>query len=456
MSGIRRNTKRTFTQKDKRSFHLVGSDLFFGLVFASKQSYYYKVNRNLVTTPSFTFYSNQTKVIIDYSNSKNADDLSYIASFFNSLASGITFEYTDTIYVNDASGTSADLSGIYQFTSFEQNKLIKANLISNTSMPSSRDFYNSKFFTDTPQLNKSGGVSDTQQRTNIIKNTIPNGLYSFTRLGARVGDYVDFSGTDNNKWTKLKVKNIFIDTDGFECIEVESAIADENLIGNGILVNLYFEGESSTEVDLDNKTYGTCVLRFVDGSSICLPSQNSFQCTDRSTQLKAASATYTPYVTCDDINSLSTTVATVASTNTTAVVPTPTVALTTTDATTTLAISSTVRPKTTVKNISIKLATIGGKLTITQDGIALNEVAAGIDTTLKILTSDPTLLNYSFAFSSTSPEKIITPIVDNIINIGKPGTSSSYISIQTGKQNKEIYLTSSSNRSLFFKIKIIK
>ena len=198
------------------------------------------------------------------------------------------------------------------------------------------------------------------------------------------------------------------------------------------------------------------MLRFVDGSSICLPSQNSFQCTDRSTQLKAASATYTPYVTCDDINSLSTTVATVASTNTTAVVPTPTVALTTTDATTTLAISSTVRPKTTVKNISIKLATIGGKLTITQDGIALNEVAAGIDTTLKILTSDPTLLNYSFAFSSTSPEKIITPIVDNIINIGKPGTSSSYISIQTGKQNKEIYLTSSSNRSLFFKIKIIK
>ena len=267
MSGIRRNTKRTFTQKDKRSFHLVGSDLFFGLVFASKQSYYYKVNRNLVTTPSFTFYSNQTKVIIDYSNSKNADDLSYIASFFNSLNSGITFEYTDTTYVNDASNISADLSGIYQFTSFEQNKLIKANLISNTSMSSSRDFYNSKFFTDTPQLNKSGGVSDTQQRTNIIKNTIPNGLYSFTRLGIVIGDYVDFSGTDNNKWTKLKVKDLFVDTDGFECIEVESAITDENLIGNAILVNLYFEGESSTEVNLNDKTYGTCVLTCANGST---------------------------------------------------------------------------------------------------------------------------------------------------------------------------------------------
>ena len=79
-----------------------------------------------------------------------------------------------------------------------------------------------------------------------------------------------------------------------------------------------------------------------------------------------------------------------------------------------------------------------------------------LNTTLKILTKDPTLLNYSFVFSSTNPEKLVTPIVDNIINIGKPGTSSSYISIQTGKQNKEIYLTSSSNRSLFFKIKIIK
>lgn len=453
MSGIRRNTKRTFTQKDKRSFHLVGSDLFFGLVFASKQSYYYKVNRNLVTTPSFTFYSNQTKVIIDYSNSKNADDLSYIASFFNSLNSGITFEYTDTTYVNDASNISADLSGIYQFTSFEQNKLIKANLISNTSMSSSRDFYNSKFFTDTPQLNKSGGVSDTQQRTNIIKNTIPNGLYSFTRLGIVIGDYVDFSGTDNNKWTKLKVKDLFVDTDGFECIEVESAITDENLIGNAILVNLYFEGESSTEVNLNDKTYGTCVLTFANGSTRCLPCQNSFQCTDRSMQLKALSATYTPYITCDDINSLSTTV---ASPVIATVVATPTVALTSTDATTSLPISSTVRPKTTVKNVSIKIATISGKSTITESGIPLSELTVGIDTTLKISTSDPTLLNYLFAFSSTNPEKIVTPIVDNIINTGKPGTSSSYISIQTGKQNKEIYLTSSSNRSLFFKIKITK
>ena len=32
-------------------------------------------------------YDKVTKVIIDYSNSKNADDLSYIASFFNSLNS---------------------------------------------------------------------------------------------------------------------------------------------------------------------------------------------------------------------------------------------------------------------------------------------------------------------------------------------------------------------------------
>jgi hypothetical protein len=453
MSGIRRNTKRTFTQKDKRSFHLVGSDLFFGLVFASKQSYYYKVNRNLVTTPSFTFYSNQTKVIIDYSNSKNADDLSYIASFFNSLTSGITFEYTDTIYVNDASGTSADLSGIYQFTSFEQNKLIKASVVSSTSISSSRDFYNSKFFTDTPQLNKSGGVSDTQQRTNIIKNTIPNGLYSFTRLGVVIGDYVDFSGTDNNKWTKLKVKDLFVDTDGFECIEVESEITDENLIGNAILVNLYFEGESSTEVNLNNKTYGTCVLTYANGSSRCLPCQNEFQCPDRSAQLKALSSTYTPYATCDDIDSLSTTVATPVIAT---VVATPTVTLTSTDDTTALSLSSTVRPKTTVKNLSIKIATTNGKPTITEDGIPLSELTVGIDTTLKILTSDPTLLNYSFAFSSTNPEKLVTPIVDNIINTGKPGTSSSYISIQTGKQNKEIYLTSSSNRSLFFKIKIIK
>jgi hypothetical protein len=52
-------------------FHLVGDDVFFGLVFASTENFYYKKNRNLITIPSFTFYDNQTKVIIDYSNVKN-------------------------------------------------------------------------------------------------------------------------------------------------------------------------------------------------------------------------------------------------------------------------------------------------------------------------------------------------------------------------------------------------
>ena len=129
-------------------FHLVGDDVFLGLVFALKQNFYYKKNRNLITIPSFTYYDNQTKVIIDYSNLKNfvIDDLSFISSFFSSMTNGITFEYINAQYVNDASDISADLSGVYEFESFQSNSLIKANVVSTTDISTTRDFYNSKFF----------------------------------------------------------------------------------------------------------------------------------------------------------------------------------------------------------------------------------------------------------------------------------------------------------------------
>jgi hypothetical protein len=448
MSGLRRNTKRTFTQKDTRSFYLVANDVFFGLVFASTQNYYYKINRTLVSKPSVLLYDSQTKVIIDYSNSRNADDLSFVSSFFNSLESGMTFSVASATYLEDGSNVKANLSGIYTFQSFEQGKIVRADIVSATTVSTKKDSYYSKFFTDTPQIAKaSGSVSSVQQRKNIIKNTLSTGMYSFKRLGLRVGDYIDFSGTENNKWKKVKVLDLFTDTDGFEVIEVDATITSENLIGEPILVNLYLQGESDTNVDGNDKTYGTCLLRFNTTTTSCIPCQNAFLCDKRTKQLNALSSIYTEDTTCEDTDIQ--TIVNALSSPVTGITGNPQLIVANVSVVDNLQAVTSVRPKTNFDTITTKVQ----NKKITQNGVALTDYSLTLNTTFKMLLSDPSFSGYSMVFSSTDPVKGITEITDNVIKSGLPGSSSSYIAIQSGTTAKTIYVTSS-DKKLGFKITI--
>jgi hypothetical protein len=451
MSGLRRNTKRTFTQRDTRSFYLAANDMFFGLVFASTQDYNYKINRTLVSKPSILLYDNQTKVIIDYSNSRNTNDLSFVSSFFNSLQSGATFSIANATYIEDTSTIKANLSGVYTFKTFDQGTIVCADIVSTTTVNTKKDSYYPKFFTDTPQLSKaSGSVSSIQQRKNIIKNTLSNGIYSFKRLGIRVGDYIDFSGTENNQWKKVKVLDIFNDTDGYEVIEVDTTITNENLIGEPVLINLYLEGESETNVDPNDKTYGTCLLKINSTTTSCLPCQNSFLCDKRKLQLNALSSSYTKNSICED-STIQTQAANLISASITGI--TTAQQITTTATTTTVdnlqAVTS-VRPKTNFNVVSVKVE----NKKITQNGSVLTDYSLALNTTFKLLLSDPTFSGYSMLFSSTDPTKGITEITDsNVIKSGLPGSSNSYISIYSGTTPKTIYVTSS-DKKLGFKVTI--
>lgn len=443
MSVSRRNTKRALSTTDKRSFYLVGNDVFLGLVFSSKQSYIYKTNRTLVSTPSIVFYNNQSKAIIDYSNSKNEDDISFVNSFFNSCTSGITFEISNATYVEDGASINANISGTYSFESFEQGKIIKANVISTTKISTKKDAYLPKFFTGTPQLSKAGGVSATQQKQNIIKNTLSSGLYSFNRLGVQIGDYIEFSGTENNNGKKFKVLDLFIDVDGYETMEVDQTVVNENLIGEPILTNLYFEGNPKTQVADKEKTYGTCLLSYTVNSSVCSSCQNGFQCAERAKVTKATTYLYSPNKTCDDaeVN----TYRSVLSQRTSAVLAGITFNNITTITGATLPtenIEVTItRPKVTYKSETIKIQPVNGSNAIIKDGSPITNIDTEKNTTLKIILSDPTLNGYSFAISTTNPKTKITEISSTVIKNGKPGSAGSYISVQTGTTAKTLYLT---------------
>jgi|694.fasta_scaffold16364_11 hypothetical protein len=446
MSGFRKNTKRAFTNLDTRSFYLVASDVFFGLIFSSTEDYTFKKNRSLTTTPSFLFYDSQTKVVIDYSNSKNPDDLAFISSFFNSVQSGITFEFSNANYVEDSNNVKSNLSGIYTFKSFDQNTIIRAELVSATNVSTKKDLYNPKFFVTTPQLSKvSTTVSSSNQRKNLIKNTLSNGLFSFTKMGVRIGDYIEFSGSQSNQNKKFKVMNIFVDSDGFENLQVDQTIANENLIGSPILVNLYLQGESKTNANINDKTYGTCVLNFPQGSPVCIPCQNMFLCDERKKQLNAILSTYTANTTCEDVD-----IEIISQQSQQFIAGITSSAQTTTEETVGVVESvSYVRPKTKFNIIELKKT----NNTLASNSGVISELQVDKNTTLKFILTSPTLLNNLFTFSSTEPNSKITRITEDVLNIGLPGTSNSYISIKTGQKNTTFYLTSA-DRKLSIKINV--
>lgn len=447
MSGFRKNTKRTFTNLNTRSFYLVASDLFFGLIFSSTENYSYKKNRSLTTNPSVLFYDSQSKVIMDYSNSKNPDDLAFVSSFFGSLESGITFEISNANYIEDSSNIKSNISGIYTFKSFDQNSVVRAELVSATNVSLKRDLYVPKFFTTTPQLSKvSSTVSSTNQRKNLVKNTLSNGLFSFTRMGVRIGDYVEFSGSQTNQNKKFKVTNLFTDSDGYETIQVDETITNETLIGSPILVNLYLQGETKTNANIDDKTYGTCVLTFTQNDSICIPCQNSFLCDERQKQLNAVLSTYTENTVCEDtqIQTVSQQAQQFVSGLTLA-----SSQIQTEDPVETVQSISYVRPKTKFNIIELKKT----DNTLTYNGTVVSEIDVETDVTLKFVLSNPSLLKTLFTFSSTEPKNKITKITDDVLSVGLPGTSNSYISIKTGQKNKTFYLTSS-DRKLVVKINV--
>lgn len=458
MSTSRRNTKKTFTKQDKRSFYLVASDVFLGIKFIKTESFSNNTNRNIFTIPSFYFYNNQQKTIIDYSNSKNEEDISYIFSFFSDMTSGVTFEVTNANFIQEFNNTDANLSGIYEFSSIENRKIIKANVISVEKIKSKKDAYPFNFFTNTPQLNKNGSLTTTQQKNNLIKNTLSNGIYSFNRMGIQIGDFIDFSGTTTNQRKKYKVIDFYVDNEGIETIQIDSVIENEDLIGENVILNVYFEGETQQEVNLNEKKYGSC---FLDG--VCSNCQNQFMCNKRAEIQNAKIVSFIETETCEDALERNNQSLTVNS-----LIPQPP-GITLNDFVNMVEISGVtlnflitsinsetnkfisqipaayIRPKVNYKTANIKVENdylIDSKK-------KLNYITIDKGSTLKLILQDFTLLGYDFDLYSDLDNK--TVIKNDVNKQGTPGVPNSYITYKTPNSPTTIYLK---EKNTIYSIKI--
>ena len=258
-SSSRKNAKRSRSPRKEvqersiTSFENIRSVIFskHQISFMDSVDDFYRNNNPIATTPTIAFAdpsSSNSTVLIDYSHSANYEDLQIIRSLFKNTNRGTQFTISDASWQSplDMNYETADLSGTYEFVSFE-NDLIVATAVSVSSSSSVHMTYDPKHFIEVPQLTKN--ISNTDHKISAIQNLLGeksnNSFHSLLGLSESFVNknqlWITVGGSAKNTG-KLKLLNYKIDEEGKEILFIENDIKKEDFLSStdGILqINLY-------------------------------------------------------------------------------------------------------------------------------------------------------------------------------------------------------------------------
>jgi hypothetical protein len=210
--------------------------IFLGLDFTTTQTLELNSNKYLSSIPSFSFSSDFTKVIIDYSNSENQTDVSLLKGLFSGLTAGHTFTIKDASYYIDGSQSVADLGGTYAFKNFVGNVIV-AEPISVNNFNSRLYRYESPYFTTAPQFGLSLSPKGIQTEYTITNALGTDKVASFAKFGIYPEDKLKITGTAFNNST-FTVKSVKVNKDGTENIVVKEGFTLESAFGNRVGLEL--------------------------------------------------------------------------------------------------------------------------------------------------------------------------------------------------------------------------
>lgn len=293
MRNYRSTTSSTKNLKEK--LVLVREGLLYGLSIEDRKSEKVSLNRKITSTPTFLFYENNTKCLIDYSNQTNSEIETTLHDYFSQIEKGVTFQMYNAIYKDPNSGSLADLSGIYTFKGF-YNGIVEADVTSVTLFSTNTNRYDKTKFEEIPYIIPTS-VSTTSTITSIIKNNLgKNTKNSFNYLGIKVGDYIKLTDMSAH----VKVVSVDIDTDGSEYLLLEKHIDSVNLLHLQTKVEVYIPVIDKYEIgpDLKETTVGSCI-EYAGGVVIsCTDNHTTSQCRFRSSPLKGIISEFTPGIFC--------------------------------------------------------------------------------------------------------------------------------------------------------------
>lgn len=275
--------------------------IFLGLDFTTNQTLELNSNKYLSSIPSFSFSSDFTKVLIDYSNSQNQTDISLLKGLFSGLTTGTTFTISSAVYSLDGMGSEANLGGTYEFTSFVGNVIV-ATPVTLNSFNQRLLRYEPDYFISPPQFGLSLAPQGKQTEYVIVNALGTDKINSLAKFGIYKDDKVKITGTRFNNKT-FTVKSVTVNKDGSEHMVVSEGITQESGFGNRVGIELIQQKKGDVQIIAATGPVivGACGL-YRNGTLIaCFEDQSQNQCTARSSMSDSSSSVWRAGVRCSSL-----------------------------------------------------------------------------------------------------------------------------------------------------------
>lgn len=250
-----------------------------------------------------------TSCYIDYSNTTNISDLTFLKKFFAVSPVGTTFSLSQGDYYDEGKDVRLDISGVFsKVSSLNDDKLIVGGIVSGFTYTANYSYFNKNNFVKIPQYT-TGYTGGATAANYILNNLASNPEKSFINaglIGSSFGkeEYIEILESASNKG-KLKVNSAVILKDNKELVYLNSSLSNENLGTTYSNCVMYVRGNSNPIVlNYSRKELGCYVVYDNNGNQLsCFENQNRLQAFLRS---QAEDESYSAYwVPCLDCSRLS-------------------------------------------------------------------------------------------------------------------------------------------------------
>lgn len=219
---------------------------------------------------------------IDYSNTSNISDLTYLKKLFHSAPVGTTYSLSSGDYYDEYKNLRTDISGVFSKSSFTNDgKLLIGSIVSGFTYTSNYSYYDKSYFVSPPQY--ATGYTGATGVNFITNNITSNPAKSFVNSGP-IGscfsqeEYVELSGTTLNAG-KLKINSVIKLKDNKELLYIDNTLISENLGATATTSTFYIRGNANPDIlNKSRKLLGCYTVYDNNGNQInCFENQNQLQ-----------------------------------------------------------------------------------------------------------------------------------------------------------------------------------
>lgn len=220
---------------------------------------------------------------IDYTNTTNLSDLTYLIKMFALAPAGTTYSLSYADYNDELKQVRKDISGVFSKLNLtNNNKLIIGEIVSGITSTSSYSFYDKEYFLSPPQYstNYRGSTGSCNYIINNIASNIEKSFLNAGLIGSCFGkeEYLQLSSSTLNQG-KLKINSILKLKDNKEIVYIDDTLTSENLGNTGTTCTFYLRGNANPEIlNKSRKPLGCYVVFDSSGNQTnCYENQNRLQ-----------------------------------------------------------------------------------------------------------------------------------------------------------------------------------